>query len=414
MSVHHPAVDVGTPPRTLCNHWETTEVRFHRFAEGGDERFRSPKFVCLGHYWNLTLWPCGYRGAHWQVDDGMPRADEGMTSIFLGHQGGRRTDNGIEFGFSVKDSDVNEVANVVPKSGIHYPYTRGTFNFAPRQSLLTALVNGTLVVEVRMRKSEPTVLPLLSPFIPKNPINKNILKLFGDDDSADVVFEVGFVEDGSTTSFHSHQLILRDGAITLAELCKQSSNSGGDNDCATLIIPITDVKPQVFEHMLYYTYGGKISDEELKENAKEIINACDKYGVVGLKLEAEASYVKTTPIGIDNMMDNLLYADSKNCALLKEAVIDFVVENGNNILGKVSFDNVPGGIVTDILTAITREKNKGANMDSIYEYQFNTMRVSELRTKLDEKGLDVDGSREAMIATLQESFQKKVDVEETA
>ena len=57
MSVHHPAVDVGTPPRTLCNHWETTEVRFHRFAEGGDERFRSPKFVCLGHYWNLTLWP---------------------------------------------------------------------------------------------------------------------------------------------------------------------------------------------------------------------------------------------------------------------------------------------------------------------------------------------------------------------
>ena len=132
-----------------------------------------------------------------------------------------------------------------------------------------------------------------------------------------------------------------------------------------------------------------------------------------MKLEAEASYVKTTPIGIDNMMDNLLYADSKNCALLKEAVIDFVVENGNNILGKVSFDNVPGGIVTDVLTAVTREKNKGANMDSIYEYQFNTMRVSELRTKLDEKGLDVDGSREAMIATLQESFQKKADVEET-
>jgi len=69
----------------------------------------------------------------------MPRADEGMTSIFLGHQGGRRTDNGIEFGFSVKDSDGNEVANVVPKSGIHYPYTRGTFNFAPRQSCLPLL-----------------------------------------------------------------------------------------------------------------------------------------------------------------------------------------------------------------------------------------------------------------------------------
>jgi len=31
------------------------------------------------------------------------------------------------------------------------------------------------------------------------------------------------------------------------------------------------------------------------------------------------------------------------------------------------------------------------------------MRVSELRRKLDEKRLDVDGSREAMIAALQES-----------
>ena len=53
--------------------------------------------------------------------------------------------------------------------------------------------------------------------------------------------------------------------------------------------------------------------------------------------------------------------------------------------------------------------NKGANLDSIYEYQFNTMRVSELRTKLDEKGLDVDGSREAMIATIQESFLPQKD-----
>jgi hypothetical protein len=32
------------------------------------------------------------------------------------------------------------------------------------------------------------------------------------------------------------------------------------------------------------------------------------------------------------MMDNLLYADSKNCALLKEAVMDYVVENGQDVL----------------------------------------------------------------------------------
>ena len=154
--------------------------------------------------------------------------------------------------------------------------------------------------------------------------------------------------------------------------------------------------------MLYYAYGGELSEEDMKTNAKDIIDACDKYGVVSLKLEAEACYVKSTSIDIDNMMDNLLYADAKNCALLKEAVVDFVVDNGNDILGKISFNNVPGSVVTDILTAVTREKNNVANVESTGS-QLTTMRVSELRRKLDEKGLDVDGSREAMITALQKS-----------
>ena len=83
-------------------------------------------------------------------------------------------------------------------------------------------------------------------------------------------------------------------------------------------------------------------------------------------------------------------------------MVDFVVENGNDILGKISFNNVPGSVVTDILTAVTREKNKVANVESTGS-QLTTMRVSELRRKLDDKGLDVDGSREAMITALQES-----------
>jgi len=44
------------------------------------------------------------------------------------------------------------------------------------------------------------------------------------------------------------------------------------------------------------------------------------------------------------------------------------------------------------------QKKKGAsNGDGL-----STMRVNELRIKSDEKGLDVDGSRETMIATLKE------------
>ena len=100
-------------------------------------------------------------------------------------------------------------------------------------------------------------------------------------------------------------------------------------------------------------------------------------------------------------MDNLLYADSKNCALLKEAVMDFIVENGVEVVKKVNFDNFPGHLVTDLLTAVNRgreEGNASANSSDL-----STTRVSELRRMLDEKGLEIDGSRETMIALLEEN-----------
>lgn len=48
-------------------------------------------------------------------------------------------------------------------------------------------------------------------------------------------------------------------------------------------------------------------------------------------------------------MGNLLYADSKNCALLKAAAMDYIVANKNGIIGKVSFLHpVPGAMSTDL------------------------------------------------------------------
>ena len=78
--------------------------------------------------------------------------------------------------------------------------------------------------------------------------------------------------------------------------------------------------------------------------------------------------------------------------------MDFVVANSDEVLDKVSFDDVPGTIVADLLAATSR-KNK--SVQEMAE-DLNTMRVSELRKKLHEKGLDIDGSRKAMIATLRE------------
>jgi len=69
------------------------------------------------------------------------------------------------------------------------------------------------------------------------------------------------------------------------------------------------ITSEIFRYLLYYVYGGKIANDELKSNAKDIIDAADKYGIVGLKLEAEAAFVTSETFAFDNAIDNLLYAD---------------------------------------------------------------------------------------------------------
>ncbi|KAL7543893.1 hypothetical protein ACHAXR_013386 [Thalassiosira sp. AJA248-18] len=273
----------------------------------------------------------------------------------------------------------------------------GNEDFARRSKILDALEDGTLITVVRMRQIEAKDTPV-PPFIPANPLCKNILKWYGDEKSADIVFEVGSECEGgrgarkrvktAPTIFYAHRLILRYCAPTLGELCKSANKMSP--------IRITDVKPDIFHHMLYYIYGGELDEGDMMLYAKDIIDACDKYGVVHLKLEAEACYARSITLTVDNVLDNLLYADSKNCALLK--VMDYIVENGSNILGTVSFENVPGSMMTDLLTAVTRGKRKDDAGSGDNDY--DTMRVGALRKKLHEKGLDIDGSREAMIALL--------------
>ena len=396
-------VDVGTPSSNFEEDWTTTNVRFHGFADLSTtrgEEVESPEFACFGHNWELVIYPGG--------DDG---SDDGYVAVYLCNMSNPAIK--IHWCYSIRDADGKEVVFRKPLTdkfagesddGDDATNSLGDSDFAKRSKLIKALVKGALIIEVRMRLIEASKLS--SQFIPTNPLSKNILNKFNDEESADIIFEVG---SGSkqgkgtrkkakttTTTFHAHRLILQDGASTLTEMCKPA----GGGSVAT--VSITDVKPDVFRHMLYYLYGGKLTDEDLQSNAKDIINACDKYGVVSLKLEAEACYVKSTTITVENMMDNLLYADSKNLALLKEAVMDFIVTNKDDIIGKVSFDNVPGSTVTDILTAMSRGEPK-KDGDNSSDINYNKMRVGTLRKMLNEKGLDVDGSREAMIALLKEN-----------
>ena len=139
--------------------------------------------------------------------------------------------------------------------------------------------------------------------------------------------------------------------------------------------------------------------EEVKIHAKDIIDAADRYVIVSLKLTAEAAYVESTDITFDNAIDNLLYADGKNCALLKESVMTFLADHPNEAAEKISsFTDCPGHILKDLLIAVGRNSKNDSSAANVNE--LTTLCVSALRRKVHEKGLEVDGSREAMIEAI--------------
>ena len=404
-------VDVGIPPDNF-NEWVTVDVCFHGFANtpvtGENELgicLESPEFSCFGHQFTLQLYPDG--------SDHMD-PEEGMASIELVNKSESSID--MWFGYNVRDAKGKEIegcsdrselfeANSYRPNAYDRLHAHGDSNFAERSTLMGSLINGTLVIEVRMRLEQFKTISIPQ-HVPANPIMKNVLKLFNDEESADVVFEVRLQQATDThkrakslrVNFHAHRSILKNNASSLYEMCGASDGGGG-----ITTVSITDVSPVIFKHMVYYSYGGKLSEQDLMDNAKDIIHACDKYGLVHLKLEAEATYVKSTEFTVENMMDNLLYADSMNLALLKEAVTDYIVEEKHSIIGKVSLNTFPGHLVNDILAAMARGEETVDNIRGNEEsVKYNRMRVGTLRKMLDEKGLDVDGSREAMIALLKE------------
>eukprot|EP00984_Skeletonema_dohrnii_P025218 scaffold14331_cov83-Skeletonema_dohrnii-CCMP3373.AAC.7 len=391
-------VDVGRPSSSAGEEWESFKILFHDFAALPSALgiyTRSPEFKCNGHQWSIAIYP-----------GGRTEASAGNLSLYLGLCSGS--------GDAMATFELSVLDKFQRKKKFTMQFMDGSFvsdggsgwgwdNFCYRSYILNQSNNilddnGTFAVIASIKRDSA------APFVPSNPMSRMITGMFLDEETADICFEVSTEVDSDDgdevaplpVTFHAHSQILQGCAPILASLFLFGSDG---EEIATA--SINDVKPAIFRHLLHYVYGGSVEEGELNAHAKDIINAADKYSIVNLKLKAETAYVNSTKITMDNAMDNLLYADARNCAFLKEAVIDFLTENSEEATEKISFSDVPGHVMKDLLVAVSRRekgKQKERNQD---ENNFTTMRVSELRIKLAEIGLDVDGSREAMIEALQ-------------
>ena len=186
----------------------------------------TPEFSCFGHQWILDIYPGG-------------KADSLVGYVGINLANMSNTGIKVSHGYSVRDADGKEVVYWKPgtnKFGSGEGNAWHTDDFAKRSTLMELLVQGTLVIEVRMKL--PSAGESITQFIPSNPINKNVLQKFMHEESADVVFEVDneSCQNGeehtkkkskTTTSFYAHRFILQDISTMLSELCKSDESGEG-------------------------------------------------------------------------------------------------------------------------------------------------------------------------------------------
>eukprot|EP00978_Attheya_sp_CCMP212_P039852 scaffold211285_cov46-Attheya_sp.AAC.2 len=200
--------------------------------------------------------------------------------------------------------------------------------------------------------------------------------------TGDIVFEV----DGENILAHRHML------ETLApELAMFATEYASGTT-----IPIQGVTPWAFHSLLRFVYTNEPpKPDEFGENSASLIDVADRFGCTRLKIIAEQDII-ASGISVDSVAELILFADAKNCADLKETAIAFFAAHPTAVKKTPGWEKLKES--ADILSELM-DCFIPPNTDLPKEKKIC---VRDLRMKLDEKGLDLDGTREMLLRRLEE------------
>jgi len=398
----------ATARQTIC-------CDFHDFAKlpySRDKKILSPPLLCHGHVWKIQIFPGGHNQSN---------PNETFLSIFLGHgfensvvRRSGSVKGGKDFAWQKqKEGDGIRVKFALWVGNWSKRYTRtyssheeyyGYADFLSRSAVLehsnSYLCNGTLTVkaDIQVYTNEPVR------YTPQKTLQQDMLKMWTDGMHTDIVFFV--VHNSTKTRFKAHRNILSFRAPSFLSLVEDVDP---DED-----VPIECVDPAVFRAILYFIYSDELpKDLSLKENARALLEAADRFGCSRLKLLAETELVRN---GMDtlNVAELLLFADARNCALLRESAMNFICANPAAVMATQGWMEVKEA--ADILSelfgvlfggkgnnvedekSLVRVSNEENNQQKVwYEDELRRFSVAELRRCLDERGLDLDGTKDMLI-----------------
>ena len=371
---------------------------FESMPQKRGEKLKSPIVSCHGYQWQLWTFPRGYITSN---------KDTEHISLYLKLVGAANAIVSVKYLFRIPNYHRDDY-NLEDKEGIIFEPNDdgwGDPDFASRQRVLDfckGCVNGNLTVEVRLQ-----VVLETKGFLPSNSHIDNMLKLFEEaehDDTSDVIFEVGAPRKTKSKSqptkcFHAHRAIIKLGSPALAALA-EGCDSGTP-------IPIEDVDPDTFKHVMRHIYTGEIPCPESMENdAQSLIRLSDRFGCIRLKLATETR-MASEGFTVDNVAELILFADGHNCSLLKESAIEYFVEHSVEVMQSAGFGKVQEStmIMTELMAALAKAmKKQVAPTDRIGgERASKRMRIATVLQQLDDQGLDLDGPYETLIQRLEDA-----------
>ena len=94
--------------------------------------------------------------------------------------------------------------------------------------------------------------------------------------------------------------------------------------------------------------------------------------------------------------------------------MEFFVKNTEEVMVSEGYEQVKESpaVLTELVAAMASgSKKRPASSGADAGRDFKRMRVATLRQKLDNKGLDVDGSKEMLVSRLEEAESDVIEVE---
>ena len=328
---------------------------------------------CNGHKWRLALYP-----------GGDPLNEEpGWISLFL-HSGNiNEGELEVKFTITVKDANGTPAKEHKCKWKFANEFVGGGTGQAMERSVIldatnNILTNGALCVEVGIQVKDARDYL----FQPPNCHCRKMLALLRSEENADASFTVG------DRCFQVHSLIINANSPILA-----NSING----------TISSVHPNAFRLLLEYIYSGRVpTDKQIVKHGKDLIDITNRYEIIGLKMFVENGLVRQRIMTKENVADYILFADAQSCPLLREYAISFFSVHHREVLKSEHSKKLKesGELLSEIMLLMNIGM-QDANSDS--------MTINELRKELGKRKLDVDGSKDALMARLEDAKRQRTE-----